>query len=191
MAESGTPNKKSGKVTSSTSMTQGKIVLPLALALLVVVFIACNNADQVSQVLNSSFRKLKEGGGELSNIQDDTAALQALSEKLTPKEFLMEHHKGLLPKQFIHLHHMKTAGNSMDHLLKCGMERYRRVQSVDISYANIHECSKSHYEKCLSGNNQSCNSRIQKAAFMSYCVPLKDLPKFVWNIQDVQLVTVL
>jgi hypothetical protein len=73
MAESGTPNKKSGKVTSST-MTQGKIVLPLALALLVVVVcVAWNNADQVSQLLNSSSRELKEGGGELSNIQDDTA----------------------------------------------------------------------------------------------------------------------
>jgi hypothetical protein len=175
-------------------MTQGKIVLPLALALLVVVLVAWHNVDQVSQVLNSSSRELKHGGDELSNIQDDTAALQALSEKLTPKEFLMEHHtssKALLPKQFLHLHHMKTAGTSMDHLLKCGMERYRSVQSVEIHYESIHECSKSHYETCLSGDDQSCNSRIQKAAFMSYCAPLKDLPKFGWKNQDVQAVTVL
>jgi hypothetical protein len=162
-------------------------VLPIALALLLVVFVAWNNVDHTPS-LYSSPRELKED--ELSNIQDDTAALKALSEKLTPKEFSMDS-KVMLPNQFIHLHHMKTAGTSMDQLLKCGMERYKSVQSLEISYTSIHECSKSRYERCLSGEDQSCKSRIQRAAFMSYCAPLKDLAAFGWNNPEVQSVTVL
>jgi hypothetical protein len=178
-------------MTMTMTMTHGKIVLPLALALLLVVFVAWNNVDHASPSLYASPRELQENE-HLSNIQDDTADLQALSEKLTPKKFLMDDsNEVLLPNQFVHLHHMKTAGTSMDQLLRCGMDRYQDVQSVDIPYTSLHECSKSRYDKCLSGDDQSCKSRIQKAAFMSYCAPLKDLPTFGWNNQEVQAVTVL
>jgi hypothetical protein len=175
-------------------MTQGKIVLPLALSLLLVVFVAWNNVDHApaSSLYSSSPRELKEGG-PLSNIQDDTAALQALSEKLKPKEFLMDsNNKALLPNQFVHLHHMKTAGTSMDNLLKCGMERYKKVQSIDIPYTSIHECSKTRYENCLIGDDMVCAKRMEKAAFMSYCAPLKDMPSFGWkNSRNLQAMTVL
>jgi hypothetical protein len=43
----------------------------------------------------------------------------------------------------------------MDIVLKCGMARYKSVQSVDIPYVNIHECAKTRYEKCLSGDDQT------------------------------------
>ena len=179
-------------------MTQGKIVLPLALVLALVVFVVWNNnvdhasSSSSSSSLYSSPRELQKKQEQLSNIQDDTAALQALSEKLTPHKFSMDDNtNGLLPNQFLHLHHMKTAGTSMDQLLQCGIGRYKNVESVDISYTSIHECSKSRYEKCLSGEDKSCQSRIQKAALMSYCAPLKDLPTFGWTNDEVQAVTVL
>jgi hypothetical protein len=84
------------------------------------------------------------------------------------------------PRQFLHLHHMKTGGTSMDGLIRCAMQRYRS-QHGTLPYQNIHECSAARYARCLSGDDTQCVGKVQEAAIMSYCAPLRDLTTFQWT----------
>lgn len=94
----------------------------------------------------------------------------------------------MVPHQFLHLHHMKTGGTSIDHLLRCSMNRLKNGDGdanhtgsvYDVPYYSIHECSRSRFAKCLTDKENSCRASMDKAAVMSYCGALKYLDEFGW-----------
>jgi hypothetical protein len=127
------------------------------------------------------------------NDHDETALLEAMKRRLTPRRILLEADTAdatsstlTVPKhQFLHLHHMKTGGTSLDGLVNCGLSRLRTYSHADnvlaVNYSNIHECSASYYETCVQGSNAQCLEKVQTAAILSYCAPLKDLSTpFAW-----------
>ena len=73
--------------------------------------------------------------------------------------------------RLLHLHHMKTGGTSTEELLRCAV---RKMET-------IHECSVSHYERCVSGEDPYCVPRINQSSVVSYCAPLADLAIFGWD----------
>jgi hypothetical protein len=117
----------------------------------------------------------------------------------------------LKPHQFLHLHHMKTGGTSIDHMMRCAMDRlqgkrgmYSHLNSntassstweknngnddkntsgqlYSVPYFNIHECSRAQFSNCLGNSNDSCRASMKDAAVMSYCAGLKYLNEFGWN----------
>lgn len=95
-----------------------------------------------------------------------------------PKQ--QEQTKAMVPHQFLHLHHMKTGGTSIDHLLRCSMNRLKKESNHDVPYYSIHECSRGRFAKCLSDKNDQCRPSMDKAAVMSYCSALKYLDEFGW-----------
>jgi hypothetical protein len=126
---------------------------------------------------------------------DEETELTALRHKLRPHPLYLDRNgTALIAQQFLHLHHMKTGGTSMDGLIRCGMGRLQQAQppvaaatpsqSLDLKYANIHECGYAAYQSCVSGQNPSCADRIKSAGILSYCAPLRDLqtPAFGWNV---------
>jgi len=88
--------------------------------------------------------------------------------------------KAMVPHQFLHLHHMKTGGTSIDHLLRCSMNRLKKEANHDVPYYSIHECSRGRFAKCLTDKHDSCRPSMEKAAVMSYCSALKYLDEFGW-----------
>lgn len=126
---------------------------------------------------------------------DEEQIIAALRQRLQPKELLYEKSEisDLRPHQFLHLHQMKTGGTSLDHYLRCALDRLRSDKQLTIPYGNIHECSQVRYKKCRDDADPNCKQRLVNASFMSYCAPLKDLEKFHWNTaeDDIRAVTVL
>lgn len=120
-------------------------------------------------------------------VEDDPefGLLSALTEKLnSPRELTTEEHDhvvSLTKNQFLHLHHMKTGGTSIDALLNCARSRLERDRNLRVPYGNIHECSRTMYIQCKSGQDRRCIDRLANASLMSYCAPLKDLPYFQWG----------
>jgi hypothetical protein len=151
----------------------------------------------------------------LENEESEQAFVVKLAKKLKPAKLqLYDHHmeeveqvevstKSTLPKlkphQFLHLHHMKTGGTSMDHMMRCAMDRLQgtslksRISKkepsetsnapilYDIPYYNIHECSRTRFKECLDNSDSKCRPFMQEAAVMSYCAPLTHLKEFGWN----------
>jgi hypothetical protein len=87
--------------------------------------------------------------------------LEKLRIKLQPRE-LHDIDGNIVPHSFLHLHHMKTAGTSMDGLIRCAMKRLRN-QGYGLSYYNIHECSPVSYLQCLSGEASRCRRKMKEA----------------------------
>jgi hypothetical protein len=121
--------------------------------------------------------------------------IEKMKVSLAPKElrFSNETTLELEQHQFLHLHQMKTGGTSMDRLLSCVMQRLRKDKGYRIPYGSIHECSHQRYYDCRDEKNSKCNERLQNASFMSYCAPVKDLPKFSWNSKkdEIHAITVM
>jgi hypothetical protein len=82
--------------------------------------------------------------------EDKSMFIIDMKERLQPKElsFEDEENKKLVLHQFLHLHQMKTGGTSMDHRLKCAMNRLSHDQETKVPYGNIHECSHGRYYDC-------------------------------------------
>lgn len=123
--------------------------------------------------------------------EEESDRLAALTVKLTtPREFAFEESSSpngsqqLAVHQFLHLHHMKTGGTSMDTYLRCAMERLKNDRGYTVPYGNIHECNKRYYERCKSGGDSRCLKNLEEASIMSYCAPLKDLPRFSWGVAE-------
>ena len=72
-------------------------------------------------------------------------------------------------------------GTSIDALLNCARSRLERDRNLRVPYGNIHECSRTMYIQCKSGQDRRCIDRLANASLMSYCAPLKDLPYFQWG----------
>ena len=72
-------------------------------------------------------------------------------------------------------------GTSIDALLNCARSRLERDRNLRVPYGNIHECSRTMYIQCKSGQDRRCIDRLANASLMSYCAPLKDLPYFKWG----------
>jgi hypothetical protein len=151
----------------------------------------------------------------LENETSEQALIQKIAAKLKPVELQVATTTTtkpsskssslpiLKPHQFLHLHHMKTGGTSIDHMLRCAMDRLQgnrgfrsktsSTQKNDdtsnntggplyqIPYYNIHECSRSQFSKCLKNPNDSCRSSMKDAAVMSYCAGLQHLNEFGWK----------
>ena len=128
-----------------------------------------------------------------------------------PFEFDYNKDGTIYPHQLLHLHHMKTGGTSMDSLMRCALTRWQKVIASDaptskrgvslnatipsspstmpgfsgnpnsIPYSVIHECSSFMYDRCRTGDDASCQARINSSSVMSYCAPLMDLNAFGWQ----------
>jgi hypothetical protein len=170
---------------------RGVITAVVAAALLVVALVERNNSS-IHVPVNEMEHLLRDDAHRLLSPPEEAMTeperLAALTEKLTtPREFSMAELSAdgttqqLEHRQFLHLHHMKTGGTSMDIYLRCAMERLKKDQNYTIPYGSIHECNKLSYDRCTSGNDSRCQQRLANAAMMSYCAPLKDLPKFSWS----------
>ena len=94
--------------------------------------------------------------------------------------------------QLLHLHHMKTGGTSTELLLKCGIRQTEQGSSSSsnnnkqkkktmIPFHTIHECSRSHYNRCVTGVDKKCMQDVDNAAVISYCAPMSDLSIFGWD----------
>jgi len=79
---------------------------------------------------------------------------------------------------------LDVGGTSIDRLLQCARDRLQSERELRVPYGSIHECSKIGYEHCKSGIIRGCKENLAKAAVMSYCAPLKDLPYFDWGTFD-------
>jgi len=125
-------------------------------------------------------------------VEDRSQIVEALKLKLQPKELYHADSQSYL-HQFLHLHQMKTGGTSMDHRLKCAMNRLKQDKNLTFSYGNIHECSQTRYNRCRDGEDPACMKRITNASILSYCAPLKDLKQFEWDTStdDIRAITVL
>jgi hypothetical protein len=137
-------------------------------------FSSTKNAEKIDDVSSSESKSEQE-------------IIEELTQKLAPRQDLrwIDQENQVLEKhQFLHLHHMKTGGTSMDQLIRCSMKRIEADSGIVVPYGNIHECSKGRYDKCKSKEDKTCNQKLQDAAFMSYCAPLKDLPAFGWADGD-------
>lgn len=113
----------------------------------------------------------EEGGGELEVGEIKAKAKGGGDNEEKPT---------LLPHQFLHLHHMKTGGTSIDKLLRCSINRLKKEANYNVPYYSIHECSRSHFAKCLTEKDNDCRSSMDKASVMSYCAALKYLDEFGW-----------
>jgi hypothetical protein len=82
--------------------------------------------------------------------------------------------------QVLHLHHMKTGGTSIDHLLRCAIDRLVNEVQWDVPYYSIHECSRKRFASCLSDDANECRKYMGDASIMSYCAALKYLGTFGW-----------
>lgn len=118
---------------------------------------------------------------------EELLLLEELRNRLVPQP-LRWNGSTLAAQQFIHLHHMKTGGTSLDDLIKCGIERLRKIPTRrTVPYATIHECSEAYYAQCTattsSPRRDSCQKQVIEAAVLSYCAPLHDLQAhFSWNL---------
>lgn len=137
--------------------------------------------NEVAPILNTDIGDLtKTNEVPHEEMNEKAEKIEALRQKLQPHNIVTIN--GTVTKhQFLHLHHMKTGGTSMDGLINCAMGRLKRDLGYNVNYMNIHECSETRYERCLSGEDTRCRSSIDNAALMSYCAPLKDLQVFNWK----------
>jgi hypothetical protein len=146
-----------------------------------------------SNVVSSSDMAVDRFSNE-TNDKEEEALLLELRDRLVPQP-LRWNGSTLLPQQFIHLHHMKTGGTSLDDLIKCGIERLRKLPWDDVAtptrrtvaYTTIHECSEAYYAQCTaataSPRRDSCQKQVIEAAVLSYCAPLHDLQAhFSWHL---------
>lgn len=108
----------------------------------------------------------------ITNAEGESPTIAAMREKLRPVAL-----NATRKHQFLHLHHMKTGGTSMDGLLHCAMRRY----GEKMQYQNLHECSRSHYERCRDGEDNLCLKNTRQSTILSFCAPLSDLPTFHWH----------
>jgi hypothetical protein len=136
---------------------------------------------------------------------DEQALLEKIASKLKPAQLLVvangDDEVGiaatgevgtkpiLKPHQFLHLHHMKTGGTSMDHMMKCAIERLQNKRggaqddfvSYEVPYFSIHECSRTQFAACLENEDNQCRPKMKDAAVMSFCSALKHLDTFGWK----------
>jgi hypothetical protein len=175
------------KPTTSTAL--GKVTLSIALvsSLLVALFMLQSNTANISSPSNHARALVVENEDEI--IKELTTKLKpTYLDNITSDD--IQH--VLTPHQFIHLHHMKTGGTSMDHMLKCAMNRLRSDFHYEIPYYNLHECARGKFKKCKAGEDyQGCRTGMNKSAILSYCAPLKDLPAFGYDAKKYQSMTVL
>lgn len=87
----------------------------------------------------------------------------------------------LLPHQFLYLHHMKTGGTSVDHMLKCAMERLADTQNISVPYFTTHENWHGRFNDCVLDASNDCRPKIERSAMMSFCGPLLYLEKLGWR----------
>jgi hypothetical protein len=123
-------------------------------------------------------------------IDEPAEEVEGEVEKVTVKKKKDVSKPSLAAHQFLHLHHMKTGGTSIDHLLRCAMNRLRRESKYIVNYYSIHECSRKNFAKCLVDPTNSCREKMNAAAVMSYCSALKYLDEFGWwhnNNEDNQV----
>lgn len=137
---------------------------------------------------NAKSRSLLLGEGE-----DEEALLEKIRQKLKPVMLQFAPSDGgndnndgetakpiIQAHQVMHLHQMKTGGTSIDHLLRCALDRMRNELQWDVPYYSIHECSRKNFAACLSDDTHDCRKRMDDAAIMSYCSALKYLETFGW-----------
>jgi hypothetical protein len=146
-----------------------------------------------SNVISSSDVEVDRFSNE-TNDEQEALLLQELRHRLVPQPLRWDG-SALAPQQFIHLHHMKTGGTSLDDLIKCGVERLRKLPMDyegspprrTVPYATIHECGEAYYAQCTAttstARRDSCQKQVIEAAVLSYCAPLHDLQAhFSWNL---------
>lgn len=134
--------------------------------------------DSSEQGILSSTSTASENNSNSSDFTFSTTELENMRQRLTPPRPISYEKQGnawhMTRHQVLHLHHMKTGGTSLSQLLKCATRRLMEL-NVRVNETVIHECSKHHYEQCVSGHDSSCAERVQTAAVMSYCAPIHDL----------------
>ena len=128
---------------------------------------------------------------ERRRFLDADKELEAIKQKLKPRPLERDDDGNLKPHQFLHLHHMKTGGTSLDHMLKCAMERLAQAWEIEVPYYNIHECSRGKFKKCLENSTNPCRQSMDESAIMSYCAALSHLDTFGWKEDSVAAMTIL
>lgn len=167
-------------------VTYTLVLFSVLVALAVVAVILGYDAD------HSILKKISMGTNEFA--EEEPALVEEMRKRLAPRELRFTDENELELHQFLHLHQMKTGGTSMDRRLNCAIGRLFKDKGIKVPYGSIHECSTGRYISCRDGkNSNSCNEKLQKAAFMSYCAPVKDLPKFSWDStkDDIGAITVM
>ena len=124
-----------------------------------------------------------DGPHRRSLIKRDTSdELIKLAERFNQSQTFAINRDTLMPRQFFHIHNMKTAGTSMDRMMKCAMQRMRDDTGLEVPYYILHECHRSEYKKCRAGEDHACMDRMNNSAIVSLCGPLHDLVNiFGWN----------
>jgi hypothetical protein len=123
---------------------------------------------------------------------EEKEIMENIKTKLVPRQFeFINGTDRLVPHQFLHQHHMKTGGTSMDHIIKCAVERLEKSKSWQVPYYNIHECAQSNFKKCVANETSQCRGMMNKSAVISYCAPLKYLDTLGWTEENIQAMTVL
>ena len=167
-------------------MTHRKLTFSFALAsilLVVIILCNCNKKSPLSIPNRGKPEPIEHPLIDITperDLLDENAEVVALSKKLKVHKFEMNG-SSLVPHQFIHLHNMKTGGTSMDHMMKCAMQRMRDDTGVEVPYYNVNECSRGKYRRCRAGNEPKCNSLMNTSAIISFCAPLHDLASFGWE----------
>eukprot|EP00980_Cylindrotheca_fusiformis_P015614 scaffold4481_cov121-Cylindrotheca_fusiformis.AAC.10 len=118
------------------------VLLMLAVAVMSSIIFLNNKDRDLLSTLNI--------GTEEMSIVDEARIIGELKERLQPKELTFQEHNNstVALHKFLHLHNMKTGGTSMDHRLRCAMNRLRKDQEVSIQYGSIHECAPRRYYDC-------------------------------------------
>ena len=216
---------------TSASFTTMLKVCMIMMALMVVVISSCCHkkpAEKATPATTPATNPTAPQEKKRLLLLQDEASEQALVEKLAiklqPAELQLLHENDdededaedntvetihikpkLKPHQFLHLHHMKTGGTSMDHMMRCAMDRLsgRKKKKpkrgkeetaavenenneggpilYDVPYYNIHECSRMRFQECLDNQDSKCRPKMEEAAVMSYCAPLSHLDEFGWT----------
>ena len=116
-----------------------------------------------------------------SSSKEDEDELAILQERFSKPHTFQINGDALIPHQFVHMHNMKTAGTSLDHMMKCAMERMRQDFHLEVPYYALHECSRGEYRRCKAGEEPPCTSKMAESAILSLCGPIHDLPYFGWD----------
>mmetsp|Transcript_10396 Transcript_10396/g.15362 ORF Transcript_10396/g.15362 Transcript_10396/m.15362 type:complete len:435 (-) Transcript_10396:395-1699(-) len=164
-----------------------------------------NGTDRVPSLSSQNLDRFPEGEaefgefppamnepGDVDDIDTHTSLKASLAQRMKPRNLLYNStvdEEGKLqttfpPKQFFHLHHMKTGGTSIDSFLHCAANRLSNQIGSAIPQTRLSECGYSSYQRCISGEDENCVSRVKKAATMSYCAPLAQANAFDWDNAD-------
>lgn len=112
-----------------------------------------------------------------------SVSMEQMARRLTPRSWNVSS----APKQFMHMHHMKTGGTSVDSLIRCALQRFRKSTNKNLDYYSVSECGGG-VKRCDAAlsfpKNSSRRCQTETPAVMSYCAPLDAVERYGWGDSD-------